>query len=177
MPCARQRWLILDSVSQAAALHIDVDVSTQRMRVRAAGGVREYAVSTAANGPGELMDSECTPRGRHVITEKIGAGLPVNAVLVGRRWTGEIYTPEMRAAEPGRDWILTRILWLAGCEPGRNQGGNVDSRARYIYIHGTPDDTDMAVPGSRGCIRMRNSDLLELFERVDVDTPVDIHGG
>ncbi len=156
-------------------MHIDVDIATQVLRLSAPDGVREYPVSTAGNGPGELMDSECTPRGRHVIAEKIGDELPLNAVLVGRRWTGEIYTPEMRAAEPGRDWILTRILWLAGCEPGRNLGGNVDSKSRYIYIHGTPEDTDMSVPGSRGCVRMRNADLLELFDAVSVDTPVHIH--
>ena len=155
-------------------MHIDVDIATQVLRLSAPDGVREYPVSTAGNGPGELMDSECTPRGRHVIAEKIGDELPLNAVLVGRRWTGEIYTPEMRAAEPGRDWILTRILWLAGCEPGRNLGGNVDSKSRYIYIHGTPEDTDMSVPGSRGCVRMRNADLLELFDAVSVDTPVHI---
>ena len=155
-------------------MHIDVDIATQVLRLSAPDGVREYPVSTAGNGPGELMDSECTPRGRHVIAEKIGDELPLNAVLVGRRWTGEIYTPEMRAAEPGRDWILTRILWLAGCEPGRNLGGNVDSKSRYIYIHGTPEDTDMSVPGSRGRVRMRNADLLELFDAVSVDTPVHI---
>lgn len=156
-------------------MHIDVDIATQILRVAAPDGVREYPVSTAGNGPGELMDSECTPRGRHVVAEKIGDGLPVNAVLVGRVWTGEIYSPAMRAAEPGRDWILTRILWLSGCEPGRNLGGNVDSKSRYIYIHGTPDDTDMSVPGSRGCIRMRNTDLLALYDEVSVDTPVHIH--
>ncbi len=120
------------------------------------------------------MDSECTPRGQHVIAEKIGAGCEVNAVFVGRQATEELYTPELRRNNPGRDWILTRILWLRGCEPGRNQGGMVDSYNRYIYIHGTPDDVDMNKPGSRGCIRLRNRDIIDLFDRVDEGTAVNI---
>lgn len=134
--------------------------------------VRCYPVSTASNGPGELKNSGCTPRGRHIIRARIGAGLPLNAVLVGRRFTGEIYTPALARQYPGRDWILSRILWLSGCEPGRNRLGAVDTMQRYIYIHGTPDSEPMGVPLSHGCIRMRNTDLVELFERVAAGTPV-----
>jgi hypothetical protein len=133
-----------------------------------------YAVSTALNGPGERFSSGCTPRGLHRIRLKIGAGCPVDAVFVGRRAIGEIYSPALAAAQPGRDWILTRILWLTGLEPGRNRGGTVDTLRRFIYIHGCPDSEPMGVPRSHGCIRMRNRDLLELFERVDNGTMVEI---
>lgn len=133
-----------------------------------------YAVSTAANGAGEEEGSFCTPRGKHVIRARIGAGQPANAVFVARRPTGEVYTPELGAQQPGRDWILTRILWLCGREPGYNRWGSCDTMRRYIYIHGTPDSTPLGRPGSKGCVRMRNADLLELFERVAAGTPVEI---
>lgn len=154
---------------------IEIDLTYQSLRVL--DGDRElrcYAVSTARNGAGEMMDSECTPRGAHEIAEKIGAGCAADTVFVGRRPSGEIYSAELAARHPGRDWILTRILWLAGSDHGYNSGGERDSKARYIYIHGTPDSTTLGVPGSRGCIRMRNADLLELFEHVAVGTRVDI---
>ncbi len=134
--------------------------------------IRTYPVSTAANGPGEQLDSECTPRGRHVIDEKFGDGCAPDTVFVGRRPTGETYTAALRERDPGRDWIVTRILWLAGTEPGRNAGGDVDTKSRYIYLHGTPDDTDMSVPGSHGCVRMRNADIIELYELVSPGTEV-----
>lgn len=133
-----------------------------------------YPVSTAANGAGEENGSFCTPRGKHVIRAKIGAGQPVNTVFVRRRPTGEIYTPELAAQYPDRDWILTRILWLSGSEPGYNRGGSCDTMRRYVYIHGTPDETELGKPGSRGCIRMRNADLLELFDLVPAGTQVEI---
>ena len=136
--------------------------------------VRRYPVSTAAKGAGEAFGSYCTPRGKHLIRAKIGAGAPENAVFVARRPTGEIYSAELDAAFPGRDWILTRILWLSGCEPQRNRLGRVDTMRRYIYIHGTPDSTRIGVPGSHGCIRMRNADIIDLFERVPVYSTVEI---
>lgn len=136
--------------------------------------VKKWQVSTAENGPGELLDSECTPRGHHIIAEKIGDGCEINTIFVGRRPTGEIYHPVMRQQFPVRDWILTRILWLKGTEAGFNLGGKKDSHERYIYIHGCPDEIDMGKPGSRGCIRMRNSDVIELFDQVDVGTEVRI---
>lgn len=136
--------------------------------------LRHYSVSTASNGPGERCGSNCTPRGRHVIRAKIGADMPLGAVFVGRRPTGEIHTPELAAAYPGRDWILTRILWLSGCEPGRNRLGEVDTMRRYIYIHGCPDSAPMGMPRSIGCIRMRNADIIELFDLVPAGTPVEI---
>ncbi|NIR31413.1 MAG: L,D-transpeptidase [Gammaproteobacteria bacterium] len=159
------------------AAYIDIDLTAQRLRLVRGGEIlREYAVSTAASGPGELIDSGCTPRGWHVIRAKIGAGYPPNTVFVGRRPTGELYGPELRQEYPGRDWILTRILWLSGLEKGRNRLGDVDTMRRYIYIHGCPDDLPTGVPDSHGCVRMRNTDVMDLFDRVDVGTRVHIHG-
>jgi len=135
---------------------------------------RTYAVSTSRNGPGEQKDSFCTPRGKHIIRARIGAGQPLNTVFVGRRPTGEIYTDELGERNPGRDWMLTRILWLSGCEPGFNRLSNVDTMQRYIYIHGSPDSAQMGKPASIGCIRMRNRDIIELFDQVAPGTPVDI---
>jgi len=157
-------------------MRIRVHLPTQTLELLDDAGrvVARYEVSTAANGPGEQRGSFCTPRGRHIIRAKIGAGAPENTVFVRRRPTGEIYTPELAARHPGRDWILTRILWLSGCEPGFNRLGEVDTMRRYIYIHGSPNEVPMGVPGSRGCIRMRNRDIIELFDRVAVGTPVDI---
>jgi L,D-transpeptidase YbiS len=136
--------------------------------------LKHYAVSTALKGAGELSGSYCTPRGRHIIRAKIGADCPENTVFAGRRPTGEIYTPELGIAFPGRDWILTRILWLSGCEVGYNRLDKCDTMRRYIYIHGTPDSEPVGVPLSHGCIRMRNADLLEFFEAVPIGTPVEI---
>ena len=152
---------------------IEVSIAEQRLRLRVAGKpVFDAAVSTARNGPGESAGSECTPRGRHYIRVKIGAGCIPNTVFVGRRPTGEIYTPSLRETFPARDWILTRILWLSGLEPGKNRLGKVDTMRRYIYIHGCPDEDVMGIPSSHGCIKMRNSDVIELFERVRVGTRV-----
>jgi len=134
--------------------------------------IERFSVSTAANGPGELRGSNCTPRGAHIIRAKIGRGEPEGAVFVGRRPTGEIYSPDLAAKYGTRDWILTRILWLSGCDPGFNRLGPVDTMRRYIYIHGTPDSVELGKPGSHGCIRMRNRDIVRLFDQVPVGTPV-----
>jgi lipoprotein-anchoring transpeptidase ErfK/SrfK len=149
---------------------IVIDIPSQELRF--AG--KTYSVSTAKKGVGEENGSLRTPRGRHIVRAKVGAGQPLNAVFVRRRPTGEIWTPELHARYPGRDWILTRILWLSGCERGRNRLGQVDTMRRYIYIHGSPDTAVMGEPGSIGCIRMRNRDIVELFERVPPYVRVDI---
>lgn len=152
---------------------IEIDLAMQRLRLHEGDAVLlEAPVSTAANGPGELNGSGCTPRGWHVVRARIGAGSVPNTVFVGRRPTGEILTPELRASAPQRDWILTRILWLSGLERGRNRLGKVDTMRRYIYIHGTPDDEPVGVPASHGCIRMRNADIMALFELVPAGTRV-----
>ena len=154
-------------------LKIEISICNQRLRLSDDDNLlEEYIISTAKNGAGELMDSECTPRGKHMIAEKIGDDCELNTVFVGRQVTGEIYEPALRELHPQRDWILTRILWLSGEEPRKNKGGKVDSYRRYIYIHGSPDDVDMGRPGSRGCIRMRNKDVIELFDQVEVGIEV-----
>lgn len=134
--------------------------------------IKRYPVSTSIHGAGERNGSFCTPRGKHIVRAKIGAGQPQNAVFVERRPTGELYTNELAEKFPGRDWILTRILWLSGCEIGFNRLGDVDTMRRFIYIHGSPDNVAMGKPGSIGCIRMHNKDLLDLFERVEVGDEV-----
>jgi len=155
-----------------------VSLARQELRLMVDGRGRcSYPVSTAAGGAGEHNGSLQTPRGWHVVRARIGEGAPVGTVFRARRPTGEIYQEALGRRHPGRDWILTRILWLSGCEPGFNRLGDVDTMRRYIYIHGTPDDTVLGVAGSHGCIRMRNADIVALFDRVPVGTPVEIREG
>lgn len=155
---------------------IRIHIPTQTLDLIGDDGacIRRYLVSTAKNGPGEQTGSHRTPRGRHVVRAKIGAGQPIGAAFRGRRPTGEVWTPEVGAQMPERDWILTRILWLSGKEPGVNRLGGVDTMRRYIYIHGTPDTEPMGVPLSIGCVRMRNCEVAELFDLVPAGTPVEI---
>ncbi len=157
-------------------MRIEISIAQQTLTLFDEEGqvVCRYPVSTATNGAGEERGSYCTPRGKHLIRARIGAGQPENAVFVSRRPSGEIYSPELGTAFPERDWILTRILWLSGCEPERNRLGRVDTMRRYIYIHGCPDTAALGVPGSHGCIRMRNADIVELFDRVPCYTRVEI---
>jgi L,D-transpeptidase YbiS len=159
-------------------MRVEISIAKQTLTLLdSTGKVKaKYNVSTAANGAGCEKDSGCTPLGKHIIRAKIGAGAAVNSVFVGRRATGEICTPELMKQFPNRDWILTRILWLSGTEVGFNRLGNVDTMQRYIYIHGTPDSTDMSVIGSHGCVRMRNADVIALFDLVEAGTPVMIVG-
>ena len=157
-------------------MNVTISIARQQLTLRDDAGniLRQYAISTAKAGAGEVSGSYRTPRGRHLVRAKIGAGCEPNTVFVRRRPTGELWTPELAAQHPGRDWILTRILWLSGCEPGRNRLGCVDTMRRYIYIHGSPDATAMGQPGSHGCVRMRNVDIVELFDLVAPYTPVEI---
>ncbi|BBL69999.1 L,D-transpeptidase [Methylogaea oryzae] len=153
--------------------YLRVSIPRQCLDVLRDGRVeRTYPVSTAKNGPGEKRGSECTPRGWHKVRAKIGGGLPSGAVLVGRRPTGQVYGPELEAQYPLRDWILTRILWLGGLEPGRNRYGEVDTAWRFIYIHGSPGHGVPGQPASHGCIRMKNADILELYDRIPVGVRV-----
>ena len=149
---------------------IVIDIGKQELSFQG----KTYSVSTAKNGPGEKNGSFCTPRGRHIVRAKIGAGQPPNTVFVRRRPTGEVWTPELHARYPGRDWMLTRILWLSGKEPGFNRLGDVDTMRRYIYIHGSHELAEMGKPGSIGCVRMRNKDIIELYDLVPPYTPVEI---
>jgi lipoprotein-anchoring transpeptidase ErfK/SrfK len=153
--------------------YLRVSIAEQRLDlVENGGAVRGYPVSTAKNGPGERQGSGCTPRGWHSIRAKIGQDAPCGAVFVGRRWTGEVYDADLQAKNPQRDWILTRILWLGGLQPGCNRYGDVDTAWRFIYIHGSPDHGVSGEPQSHGCIRMKSPDLLDLFGRVGAGTRV-----
>lgn len=148
--------------------YLHISIVKQRLTFYKKSKVKQvYPVSTAKNGVGELMGSECTPSGWHKIRAKIGGSQPLNSVFSGRRPTGEIYTPELGKEHMHRDWILTRILWLGGLEPGKNRYAQVDSTWRYIYIHGCPDELLTGKPESHGCIRMKNNDVMELFNSVE----------
>lgn len=157
-------------------MKLHISVARQAMTVFDDQGeiLREYPVSTAKAGGGEVSGSFQTPRGRHIIRAKIGAGQPENTVFVRRRPTGELWSPALGVEFPDRDWILTRILWLSGREAGCNRLGCVDTMRRYIYIHGSPDSAEMGVPGSHGCVRMRNADIVELFDLVPCYSEVEI---
>jgi lipoprotein-anchoring transpeptidase ErfK/SrfK len=154
---------------------INIDLSAQSLRAQLGTFTKSYSISSAKNGAGQLSGSGCTPLGHHIIRAKIGNGAAPNSVFSGRRFTGEIYTPELAKCYPERDWILTRILWLSGKELQYNRLGEVDSMRRYIYIHGTPDSEPMGIPLSHGCIRMRNADVVELFDLLPVGTGVYIY--
>lgn len=152
---------------------IRICIATQRLFLFENQRVIErFTISTAKNGAGEIKGSEKTPRGRHFIRAKIGSNAPEGAVFVGRRFTGEIYNEKLAQENPKRDWILSRILWLCGMDIGKNRLGVVDTFSRYIYIHGAPDDSPFGVATSHGCIRMKNADVIALFEKVDVGAPV-----
>ena len=154
-------------------MNIIVNVKKQVLQLRVNETIEdEFQVATAKNGVGEQFGSECTPRGKHVIRAKIGRGVSANSVFVARRLTGEIFSEKLREDNPERDWILTRILWLSGVEVGFNRLKEVDTMRRYIYIHGCPDGDEMGIPSSHGCIKMHNSEIISLFDKVDIGTSV-----
>jgi hypothetical protein len=127
--------------------------------------VQSYAVSTSRRPPCNVKNSFGTPRGLHQIAERIGAGQPPGMVFKGRVPTGRHYS-EFPPAEQTKNLITTRILWLQGLEPGINQGGDVDTKDRFIYIHGTNHEDKVGQPQSAGCVQMRNVDIVELYEQV-----------
>lgn len=152
-----------------------INITKQELLVEDDGKeIFKCPASTAANGPGNKLNSFCTPLGKHIIRAKIGKGLPAGAVFKGRRWTGELCDKGSYLKEPDKDWILTRILWLSGCEPGHNRFGDVDTMKRYIYIHGSPDEVDLTKPQSQGCVRVSNENVIKLFDILPVATAVNI---
>lgn len=147
--------------------HLHIIIASQRLHLVVGGVINNsYHISTGKNGSGQTFGSGCTPIGWHKIAAKIGNGQPTGAVFVHRRPTGEIYNQQLAKSHPDRDWILTRILWLAGTQAHKNRYGTVDSASRYIYIHGCPDGGITGKPTSGGCVRMHNADLLDLYGRV-----------
>ncbi|UYG01410.1 L,D-transpeptidase [Halomonas sp. GD1P12] len=167
---------ILAELPPTEAPWLEIDLTEQRLRAwQGTRVVHECTVSSGANGVGQHEGSGQTPGGWHYVRASIGQGLPENAVFRGRRFTGEVFSPTLGEQNPDRDWILTRILWLCGLEPGVNRGGSVDSQRRYIYLHGTPPHEPMGVAASHGCVRLRNQDLLWVFEVAVPGTPVWLH--
>jgi len=155
---------------------IDIDVNKQKLTLLEGDVVvASYPVSTAKNGIGQKNGSECTPSGWHTIRIKIGVAANENTIFIGRRKSAETFNEKLKQQHPERDWILTRILWLSGLESGKNKGGEVDTLRRYIYIHGCPDSDSFSTPLSHGCVKMRNKDIIELFDNVDTGTRVLIH--
>lgn len=158
--------------------YIKISVAKQLLQVIEAGEViKSFVISTAKNGCSEKNGSGGTPRGWHYIRVKIGEATDNNAVFVGRRETGEIYSSVLADSHPDRDWVLGRILWLSGLEKGKNRLGDVDTIRRYVYIHGTPEIEQLGTPASHGCIRMSCTDVVELFAMVDAGTRVHIFEG
>ena len=157
------------------SIQVSVDKQTLTAFDTSGSEATTFSIATAKNGIGQKFGSECTPLGEHIIRAKIGDALPINTVFVARRPTGEIFSEELAQSDAQRDWILTRILWLSGCEVGHNRLGKVDTMRRYIYIHGAPDSHQMGIPSSHGCIKMRNQDIIDLFDLVAVGTKVTIH--
>ncbi|APZ42953.1 L,D-transpeptidase [Acidihalobacter ferrooxydans] len=156
-----------------------VDVALQCLYFLVGGELRTtYAVSTATRGTGNRRDSYQTPLGVFCIAEKYGDNAQPGAVFKGRRLTGELAGILTDPADRARsDFVVTRILRLSGLQPGFNQGGEVDTYERYIYIHGTPEENRIGTPASQGCVRMRNADIVELYEQIPVDTLVCIVPG
>ena len=166
----------LAGTGEAGEQALVVDVPNQQLYLFESGKlVGHFPVSTAERGTGNREGSLQTPLGLHRVDEKIGADAPRGMIFRGRRPTGELAEilkgPDERAA---RDDVTTRILWLQGLEPGVNQGGDVDSKQRYIYIHGTPEEGRIGRPASHGCVRMTNADVVTLFDRVREGALVDI---
>lgn len=151
-----------------------VDASAQELQLIEQGRVtRSWIISTAEAGIGSQSGSNKTPLGVHRVAKKYGDGEPLGMILKARQVTGRI-APILTApgARSKADNVTTRILWLDGLEPGLNKGGKVDSFKRYIYIHGTDEEGRLGQPASHGCVRMKNRDVVELFDRVGVDTLV-----
>lgn len=153
-------------LNNCASKQVMVSVKDQRMIVMDGDKVeRMYPVSTSKFGLGDRPGSKCTPLGTLKVAKKIGRGMPAGAVFKGRRPTGEVLRPNA----PGRDPVVTRILWLAGLEPH-----NCNAYNRYIYIHGTPEEWRIGSPASFGCIRMRSDDVIDLYDRIGVGTRVTV---
>lgn len=165
-----QNKILINIATQTLKLYKDQESSDSL--------IKEYGISTGKNGIGCQEGTGQTPLGKHIIAEKIGHKEPINSVFIGRVPTGEIYSTILGEQAPERDWILSRILWLSGEEEGYNKGANdlgvCDTYQRYIYIHGTPDSEPMGEAMSHGCIRMRNNEVIELFELVEVGCKVEI---
>jgi len=155
--------------------YILINIDEQKLIYKSKFRTYTYSISSSVNGLGNKKDSYKTPFGKHIISEKIGEDLPLGAVFKGRKWTKEVMRPIKEEIDIPEDVITSRILWLDGLEEGINKGGNVDSKERFIYIHGTAEEGLIGKPASIGCIRMKNKDVIKLFNRVKENTKVLIY--
>ena len=153
---------------------IRINVTAQQLSLLDEEGnvLHEYPVSTSRYGTGNQKGSEKTPLGLHRIKDKLGGAMPANEVFIARVPQGSLDECRERGVDLPDDVIMGRIMWLEGMEPGRNQGGYVDTYQRYIYIHGTNHEESIGTPSSIGCIRMRNNDIVELYRLVDIGSEV-----
>jgi hypothetical protein len=166
----------IDSSYKSLENLIYVDISSQTLSYIVKGTVsRKYNISSSYYGTGSEANSLKTPLGKHEIYKKIGNELPINAILKGRVWNGAIADIIEGPIDTDYDHVTSRILWLDGLEEGKNKGNGVDSRNRYIYIHGTAEEGLIGKPASDGCIRMYNNEVIELFELVSEKTQVWIY--
>jgi len=171
--------VLLKELEKYSVNYIDLDklivvkVSTQKLYLINKGQiVNTYNISTSAYGTGSKVNSFKTPLGKHIISEKIGEDLPFGAILKGREWTGSIANIIKEPLDTDFDLVTSRILWLSGTEKGFNLGPGVDSKSRFIYIHGTAEEGLIGKPASDGCIRMYNDDVISLYSKVDINTKV-----
>ena len=134
--------------------------------------INNYSVSSSKYGTGNKNGSNKTPLGLHKIKEKHGEGVPINGKMVGRIFYNQIANIYKDTTESKTDDITSRILWLEGIEKGKNKGEGIDSYSRYIYIHGTSEEGKLGTPASHGCIRMKNKDVIDLYNKVEVGTLV-----
>ena len=158
---------ILINIAEQSLILFDGDGNT----------LHRYPVSTSKYGAGNQNGSEKTPTGLHRIKDRIGGAMPVYEVFEARMPRGSLHELQEQGVELPDDVITSRIMWLEGMEPGRNQGGYVDTYNRYIYIHGTNEEDKIGTPASIGCIRMRNADIVELYRLVETGTEVNIIEG
>ncbi|MCW8922914.1 MAG: L,D-transpeptidase [Gammaproteobacteria bacterium] len=154
------------------SIHISVTDQLLTLKDEAGQVLHQYPVSTSKYGTGSQNGSNKTPLGLHRIKDKIGGAMPINEVFIGRMPHGSLDECVERGVELPEDVITSRIMWLEGMQPGRNQGGYVDTYQRYIYIHGTSDEEHIGTPASMGCIRMLNTDIVELYRLVESGTEV-----
>ncbi|MEM9676158.1 MAG: L,D-transpeptidase [Bacteroidota bacterium] len=168
-------WLLLCSfqIQPNAERLIRVSIAEQKLYLVEDGQtLKQYPVSTSAYGIGSEAGSNKTPLGKHKVISKFGADAPLGTIFRSRINTGRVATIYTDETDLEEDDVTTRILRLTGLEPGKNKGPGVDSFSRYIYIHGTPEEGLIGQPASHGCIRMKNADVVELFDLVDEGTLV-----
>jgi hypothetical protein len=164
---ASTRFVVITNIAEQVVFLFENASTPSRLCVEDYKLLKAIPCSTSRFGIGQAEGSNCTPLGLHRIAEKIGAGLPAGTVFKSREVVGRVSQPEFADAK-----ITTRILWLEGLEPGLNRGGSVDSHSRYIYIHGTADQSSIGKPASCGCIHLADADLILLFDLLSVGTLV-----